>query len=433
MDWLVVAIFSIAVYALIAGYIKYNNLWKEHITFYGPILALKTDRVGFFDKFRSYSGFLRIYGTFGAILVVVISVIMSLILILGFYQTIQSPPAPEGIYEIQNILAIPGVNEFIPLTIAVLIGLFLTMVVHEFGHAILCRVEDIRVKSTGILFVVVPFGAFVEPDEEDVEKASRRSKIRMYGAGIVNNLVVAGICLVILILLLGMATPNSVPMIYGVYKDYPAEISGVPPDSVITAINGVSVESVNEIGSILKKTAPGEKIMMEVAYQGETFTYPMALAEWPEDLNPGASSGFMGISYYTPSATKEVFEQYVISPVGPLFLLYLPINYVLEGDSLQMGILAFDTSYAAVWDVPFKGYWGVVQIVFWTFWFNLAVGTFNALPFIPLDGGYIMQEGVTGIFERRGRGDLAHYIVTAISTAMIVLIVLLFAVPHILG
>ena len=433
MDWLVIAIFCIAVYALIAGYIKYNNLWQDHVTFYGPILALKTDRVGFFDKFRKYSRFLRIYGTIGAILVVVISLIMSLLLIFGFYKTVQSPPAPEGIYEIQNILAIPGVNEFIPLTIAVLIGLFLTLVVHEFGHAILCRVEDIRVKSTGILFAVVPIGAFVEPDEEEVEKASRSSKIRMYGAGIVNNLVVAGICLVIVILLLGMAAPNSVPMIYGVYKDYPAEISGVPPDSVITAINGVSVESVNEIGSILQKTVPGEKITMEVAYQGETLSYSLTLAQWPQDLDPEATSGFMGVSYYAPSATKEVFERYVISPVGPLFLLYLPINSVIEGDSLQMAILAFDTSYAVVWDVPFKGFWGVVQIVFWTFWFNLAVGTFNALPFIPLDGGYIMQEGVTGIFERRGRPDLARYVVTIISTAMIAIIVLLIAVPHILG
>jgi len=433
MDWLIVAIFCIAFYALIAGYIKYNNIWQEHITFYGPILAVKTDRVDFFDLFRSYSRFLRVYGSFGAILVVVISVIMSVLLIFGFYKTIQSPPSPDGIYEIQNILAIPGVNEFIPLTFAVLVGLFLTLLVHEFGHAILCRVEDIKVKSTGILFAVVPIGAFVEPDEEEVQKASRRSKIRMYGAGIVNNLVVALVCLVLLIFLMGMAMPNSVPMIHGVYKDYPAEIAGIPPDSLISAINGIPVESVGEIGRILEKTVPGEEISMTTIYRKEQHTYALTLAEWPKDLDPGATSGFMGISYYTPSATKEVFDRYIASPVGPLFLLYLPINSVIEGDSLQMAIFAFDTSYAAVWDVPFNGFWGVVQIVFWTFWFNLAVGTFNALPLIPLDGGYIMQEGITGIFERRGRADLARYVVGAISTAMIAIIVLLIAVPHILG
>ena len=433
MDWLIVAVFCIAFYALIAGYIKYNNLWPEHIAFYGPILAVKTDKVGFFDSFRQYSRFLRMYGTFGAILVVVISAIMSVLLLFGFYKTVQSPPPPEGIYEIQNILAIPGVNEFIPLTIAVLIGLFITLVVHEFGHAILCRVEDIRVKSTGILFAVVPIGAFVEPDEEEVEKAPRTSKIRMYGAGIVNNLVVASLCLVLLILLMGMATPNSVPMVYGVYKDYPADMAGLPPDSMIYAINGIPVESVGEIGAILEQTVPGEDVTITAVFQGEEDIYPLTLTEWPQDLNPGATSGFMGISYYTPSATKEIFERYIISPLGPLFLLYLPMNAVIEGDSLQMAILAFDTSYASVWDVPFKGFWGVVQIVFWTFWFNLAVGPFNALPFIPLDGGYIMQEGVTGLFERRGRADLARYVVAAISSAMIAIIVLLIAVPHILG
>ena len=33
-----------------------------------------------------------------------------------------------------------------------------------------------------------------------------------------------------------------------------------------------------------------------------------------------------------------------------------------------------------MWQVPFPQYWTVIQVLFWCGWFNLVVGTFNALP-----------------------------------------------------
>ncbi|GAB7015729.1 site-2 protease family protein [Methanogenium cariaci] len=432
MDWLLIGIIAVIIYALVAGYIKYAHLWEAHVTFYGPILALKTDNVGFFDFFRRQARFWRGYGTLGAILVVVISILMSALLLLAVYNSMMNPPSPVGIYEPQNILAIPGVNDFIPITLAVIIGFFLTLVVHEFGHAILCRVEDIKVKSTGILVAVIPIGAFVEPDEEEVEKAPRSAKIRMYGAGITNNLVVALICFVAIVLLLGMATPSSVPMIQGVYKDYPAGLAGISPDSVIDAIDGVHVESRTDVSDLLQQTVPGDTLTITTLKGGVSSEHTLILGEWPEELD-NRSSGFMGVTYYSPESAEQIFSNFVKSPLGPLLLLYVPINMVIEDDSLNLGILAFDVPYMEMWEVPFTGFWGVIQILFWTFWFNLAVGTFNALPFIPLDGGYIMQEGVTRFFEKRGRSDLVSVVVSLISSFMIAVILLLLVIPYIFG
>ena len=432
MEWLIIGIIAVIVYALVAGYIKYSHRWEEHITFYGPILALKTDNVGFFDYFRRQTKFWRGYGTLGAILVVVISVLMSALLMLGVYNSMMNPPAPEGIYEPQNILAIPGVNDFIPITFAVIVAFFVTLVVHEFGHAILCRVEDIRVKSTGILFAVIPIGAFVEPDEEEVENAPRPSKIRMYGAGITNNLVVALICFVAIVGLMGMATPSSTPMVKGVYVDYPADQAGIIPDSVISAIDGVSVESVQDVSDVLESTAPGDTLTVTMVEGGEYSDHTLVLAQWPDDLS-NKTSGFMGVVYYSPESAEYAFQNLVRSPLGPLLLLYVPINTVIDDDSLNLGILAFDVAYVDMWDVPFSGFWGVVQILFWTFWFNLAVGTFNALPFIPLDGGYIMKEGVTGILEKRGRSDLVPLVVNLISSFMVAVMLLLLFIPYLFG
>lgn len=75
-------------------------------------------------------------------------------------------PEPNKFNEARNIFLIPGVNEFIPFTWG-LIALIVTLVVHEFSHAILCRVENIRVKSMGILLALVPVGGFAEPDEKN--------------------------------------------------------------------------------------------------------------------------------------------------------------------------------------------------------------------------------------------------------------------------
>ncbi|MCE5338993.1 MAG: site-2 protease family protein, partial [Methanomicrobiaceae archaeon] len=176
MTWLQILLLLVAAYALIAFYIRDRGLFRDHIMFFGPIMAIKTERVGFFDWFQKFRTLLRTYATLGVIMVVVVSAFMTLALLLAVPQLLVHTPEPTGIYDPRNLLAIPGVNQAIPITAAVIIGLLLTIVVHEFGHAILARVEDMRVRSMGLLIAVIPIGAFVEPDEEDVEAAKGMPK-----------------------------------------------------------------------------------------------------------------------------------------------------------------------------------------------------------------------------------------------------------------
>src|SRR5690606_31251041 len=121
-----------------------------------------------------------------------------------------------GIYAPQNILLIPGLNEYVPSTLAVWLAFVVTIAIHEFGHGILSRVENIRVRSMGALLFVLPIGFFVEPDEEELSQARGMKKIRMFGAGITNNIVVGGLCFLALILLMGLAAPAAGPVIGGV-------------------------------------------------------------------------------------------------------------------------------------------------------------------------------------------------------------------------
>ena len=134
MDWILFLIALVAIYAVVAYYIHSRNLWTDHIVFYGPIMAIKTRRVGFFDKFISLRTFFRIYGTVGVIAVVIVSVFITVMLFISIRYTLMIKPEPTGIYEPQNILLLPGINEYVPSTFAVWFAFFLTIVIHEFGH-----------------------------------------------------------------------------------------------------------------------------------------------------------------------------------------------------------------------------------------------------------------------------------------------------------
>jgi membrane-associated protease RseP (regulator of RpoE activity) len=433
MDWIIPLILLIAAYAAVAYYIHKKKLWQEYIVFYGPIMAIRSRRVGIFDKFTRFHTFLRFYGTLGAIVVIFVSVatVGMLLFSLHFNYVQQTPPS--AINDVRNILAIPGVNQFIPFTFAVWFAFVLTLVVHEFGHAFLARVEGMKVSFIGILYCVIPIGAFVEPDEEEFEKTKGLSKIRMLGAGITNNLVVGLVCFGLLVLLLGMAVPVQTPLIKAVYKDYPAAAAGIPPDSVLRSINGIDMPGRNEVATFLGKTRPGDTVRLDVEKDGKKTSYVLTLARWPE--NPGTApkeSGFMGVIYYDSSAVKQVFDQ-LGSPAGFIAILAIPIWVIL--DPVNFGnfiILINDTVDVVAWSVPFGSYWLIVQILFWCAWFNICVGLCNAIPMVPFDGGYIMKEGVDRLLEPRGLLKYSGGVVIAVSYTMVIILMLAFTLPHLL-
>lgn len=428
MNWLLVVLFLIALYLLIAGYIRRRGLWEERVAFYGPILALKSNNVGFFDRFIKYSRFLRIYGTLGAAMVVVISVLISLLMLLSVQVTLTLQPEPTGIYEPQNILLLPGINEFIPSTFAVWFAFVLTIAIHEFGHGILCRVENIGVKSVGALIAVIPIGFFVEPDEEELEQTKGMPKVRMFGAGITNNIVIGVLCFGAMLLLMGAAVPVDDPIIHGVYQDFPADMAGIPQNSVILEVNGVAVENREDVSTILAGTKPGDTVALLLDHEGTVQEYAVTLTEWPEEID-GGDSGFMGIYYFDAQAGQDLLQS-LASPVGVLRLIAVPFDTSVTGQYLR--VLAFDTVETGYFTVPFPQFWEVVHLLFWSAWININVGIFNAIPMIPLDGGYIMKEGITRFFERRNMEKLGGYVVAGISTAMLVMMVSLVALPYLL-
>ncbi len=54
--------------------------------------------------------------------------------------------------------------------------------------------------------------------------------------------------------------------------------------------------------------------------------------------------------------------------------------------------------------LPAPLFWILVNTAYWLFWLNVMLGATNALPAVPLDGGYIFKDGVEGLVSRLKKG-----------------------------
>lgn len=96
------------------------------------------------------------------------------------------------------VLPLPGITIGLQNVPFLLVAAAVIMVTHETAHGIASRLEDIEIKSSGILVVFLLFGAFVEPDADQLSRARLVSKARVYGAGSLVNLLTAVLVIIVL-------------------------------------------------------------------------------------------------------------------------------------------------------------------------------------------------------------------------------------------
>ncbi|MBX0296311.1 site-2 protease family protein [Haloarcula nitratireducens] len=246
---------GLVAYTLLAMALKARGVVPDFIRFSGPITTIHTQRGKIIlEKLARPKRFWRAWGNLGVGIALVVMAGSFLLVIFGAYQAIINPQ-PSALNEPRNALAIPGVNDFLPLSVApeILLGLLLGLIVHEGGHGLFCRVEDIDIESMGLaLIAVIPVGAFVEPDEDELLRSDRGSQIRMYAAGVTNNFALS---LVALLLLFGpiagsLAVVDGVP-VGDSLPGSAADEAGIDSGDVITAIDGQSVSNSRELQAVL--------------------------------------------------------------------------------------------------------------------------------------------------------------------------------------
>ncbi|SFR63055.1 PDZ domain-containing protein [Halogeometricum rufum] len=259
MNTLLWVLVGLLAYSLVALLLRRRGLLPSSVRIQGPFTTVHTKRGrDFIDWVATPKRFWRAWTNFGLGTAIVIMVGMFLFLLVQGILILQNPPAPSAVNQPQNFLVIPGVNDFLPLSVApeIIFGLLVGLVVHEGGHGILCRVEDIEIESMGLfLFTILPLGAFVEPDEESQRKADRGGKSRMFAAGVTNNFAVTIVAFALLFgPVIGSIAVAPGMAVAGSYDGSPAAAAGIGQGDRITAVAGAPVDNETTLQSALRST-----------------------------------------------------------------------------------------------------------------------------------------------------------------------------------
>lgn len=266
-------LFTLVIYVL-----KKKEIIGDTITSSGPIVMWRTQfGIKLIERISKISRRgMRRWGDAGVIMSY-IGLIGSAILVVVGFTLILNDPSGSAIEDPSQAVVIPGVNEFLPLSMApeIILALLISLIVHEGGHAILSRTQDIDVESTGLFFFAgIPMGAFVEPSQDGINGASYIERLRMYSAGIANNVLLTFVVILLLFGPVGMFIGTvSGAHVGGVVPNSSANDADLKKGSVIVGVNGQEVTSNEEAEQILSETNSAQ---LELA-NGETTQFQKKL------------------------------------------------------------------------------------------------------------------------------------------------------------
>ena len=326
-------------------------VFKDYLTDHGvevnfPLLMWKTQRLrGFIDRLANRAPrFWRWYMNAGIVISAGFMILMAGALVYSLKTLMDAPTVSLVVPGVE----VPGSPIFIPL-LSGLIALATVLIVHEFSHGILARVEKIGLKSIGLLLFAILPGAFVEPDDEELNELSRPAKMRIYVAGSMANLTLAAIALVFMLIISSFIMPV-------VFEEDGVEITRLTEGGnainylsegmLIKGINNLTVNDSASYQEAITTLRPNKTVNIQTN-QGD---YSFQLKTNPMNK----SLGFMGIQVQSHNVIAEPYDNQFYSP---LLWILMPLS----------------------------------DLLFWIYFLNFAIGTFNLLPMKPLDGGYLFE------------------------------------------
>jgi len=415
-------------------YILVKTGWLQRLgmSLFGPALMVKTERGrGILDFLAKPRAFWRVVATVGTALTFVVMGLMTLLLVAQLPFVFRVPVSEAPSFSL--ILGIPGINPIIPLGYG-LLALIFAVVVHEMSHGVLARVHDLKVKTMGLLLLIVPIGAFVEPDEEALKRAPRRHRVQVFGAGPTSNLFFAFLFAAIFSgVLMAQASPAPGAPVMTVDARGPACQAGILPSWIIDAAGPGpgSTEPIPDRDSLsrfLNSTTPGDVVWLHVRetsrpaseaarectnetnqdsgifpvrtvrcvelYGADSCRENGALTGHPDPLNRTV----IGINLYDTQEVYAALSNPFSSPSRALAYFSLPFFALPPQNAFPLA-----GPFQDFYDVPFHEptFWALANLAYWLFWINLMLGLTNALPMLPLDGGHMFRDLVGHWIQKR--------------------------------
>jgi len=322
-----------------------------------------------------------------------------------------------------SYLLLPGINPILPLFYGWL-AIVCAIVIHEGAHGIIARNLGFNVKSSGLLFfLIIPIGAFVDVDEEQIEKSKHKDSLRVMAGGVAGNTVIAVISLIALLLLVNGLTP----VVNGVYisdvvEGMPAEQAGLLTADVFVSIDGVPIGTYEEdLLPLFEDKSPGDTVYVTVS-RGENWNEQYST---PITLTESNGTAVMGITLGN-LRTQERIDFYGTVTLDTLTLYMVP-------PSLAPSIVPFSDTFSQFYTHSFGPNWQVYANIFYWLWFvNLNVAIFNALPIYPLDGGRILDISLKNILAKKASEKTISRITRAVTATLILVLLMIAIIPFVL-
>ena len=211
-----------------------------------------------------------------------------------------------------------------------LLSIPIVLVVHEGAHGIVATLEKIKIKNGGFAIFIALFAGFVEPDEEDFDKAKKISRLRVIGAGATSNVIFAFALGAILLTnpMFAMILPEPFlgwfyespegVLVLSVIEGGGAEQAGIKENDIISKINDVRIVSPIDFQKV--NLIPGEVVNVTVLRDGQEIVFPVTIMPAPDD----PERGLVGIMRDNNLSFKPIYN-YIEwnNPQFSMFLLWL--------------------------------------------------------------------------------------------------------------
>ena len=425
------------------GYLEKNNM---ELVWGRSFLMWRTDwGKDFIEKISQNKPLWRRIGDVWVVTVFFIMIFMFLLLLWQATLAWQIPKSAS--VSPKMMIGLPGLNPVIPLWYGIL-ALVIAMVVHEFSHGILSRVANVKVKALGLLMFFFPVGAFVEPDEEEMKGMKKWERMRLYAAGPGSNMVIAIIFSFLFssVMVASLEPSSDGVLSASVVLDYGGGEAGLEPWMLITEIDNQIILNSADFSSVMNETYAGQVVNVSVLNKGTPETYQVTLSDkgsyylkyYPDSYETWMSGkGFMGIAVVNP----EVIADSLANPgsSGGSMLQYITLPFQKLQPFPEHFTALFSPS-GIVGAIPDSAFWILANSFYWIFWLNLMVGLTNALPAVPLDGGFIFADGVTGMLGKvkssmtaQRKEEIVDRLVSILAITVVFLIVWQIVGPRLVG
>ncbi len=394
------------------------------IEFSFPMLTVRTKMFsGVFDRLGSLRAS-RLISWVALIIVPIVAGIGLYLICNSLFTLLWTPAARDMTRELgpAAYLLLPGINPFLPIFYGWL-AIFSAIVVHEGAHGIVARNRGLKVKSSGLLFFfVIPIGAFVDVDEEQLKKAKSKDSLRVMAAGVAGNIVVAIVCiLAVLVIVNGLTPVVDGVYISGVTDGMPAEAAGLLPEDIFVSVDNVQIGSYEELKALFENKKPDDIVQVTVA-RGENwadrFSTSITLIESEDRAVMGVTLGDL--------MTEERLVLYKTLSLETVVIYMVP-------PALAPGLVPFSDSLIPFYTHGMGTQWHVYANLFFWLWFvNVNVAVFNALPIYPLDGGRMFNISLKSILGRRVSEKTVSRITYAVTATLVCVLLMIVVIPFIM-